>query len=228
MSPRKPWTSFIDDVGAVGRGALGQADLDEERALVLARQEARRHPVGEPSGRDEGRGQQREADDRAARDGAGDPRVAVARAVDAPRDPAHDAAGRPVMRLEHDRAERGAQRQRVDRRDHHRDGDRDGELLEELARDAGDEGDRHEDRQQHQRDRDDCAGDLAHRDPRRVGRAHAGVLGHHALDVLDDDDRVVDDDADREDQREQRDGVQREAEREHDSRRRRSARPGPR
>ena len=30
---------------------------------------------------------------------------------------------------------------------------------------------------------------------------------HHALDVLDDDDRVVDDDADGEDHREQRDGV---------------------
>ena len=43
---------------------------------------------------------------------------------------------------------------------------------------------------------------------------HAGILLHHALDVFNDDDRVVDDDADRQDEREQRHGVEREAERE--------------
>ncbi len=40
-----------------------------------------------------------------------------------------------------------------------------------------------------------------------------------ALDVLDDDDRVVDDDADREHEAEQRQRVQREAERVHDGER---------
>jgi hypothetical protein len=62
-------------------------------------------------------------------------------------------------------------------------GDR--ELAEQLARDAGDEGDRHEDRQQHQADGDDRAGDLAHRLERRLVRRHLGMLLHHPLDVLD-------------------------------------------
>ena len=43
--------------------------------------------------------------------------------------------------------------------------------------------------------------DLVHRLVRRVARRHA--LGDVALDVLDHDDRVVDDDADRQHQAEQ-------------------------
>ena len=42
---------------------------------------------------------------------------------------------------------------------------------------------------------------------RRLGDRELGILLDHALDVLDDDDRVVDDDADRQHQRQQRDGV---------------------
>ena len=43
-----------------------------------------------------------------------------------------------------------------------------------------------------------------------------GSVFEDVLDRLDDDDRVVDDDADRQDQREKRDGVGREAQRQHD------------
>ena len=43
------------------------------------------------------------------------------------------------------------------------------------------------------------------------------MLGQHVLDRLDDDDRVVDDDADRQHQRQQRDRVGRKAERQHHS-----------
>ena len=43
-----------------------------------------------------------------------------------------------------------------------------------------------------------------HRLDRGVGGRELGLLLQHALDVLDDDDRVVDDDADRQHHREQR------------------------
>ena len=47
----------------------------------------------------------------------------------------------------------------------------------------------------------------------RLGRRELGMLLHHALDVLDHDDGVVDDDADGEHDREQRDRVGRIADR---------------
>ena len=55
------------------------------------------------------------------------------------------------------------------------------------------------------------AADLVHGLVRRVARRHA--LRDVALDVLDDDDRVVDHDADRQHQAEQGQRVEREAER---------------
>ena len=68
----------------------------------------------------------------------------------------------------------------------------------------------HEHRAQHERDRDQRAADLVH-------ALHRGIVGREpggdvALDVLDDDDRIVDHDADREHQAEQRQVVEREAE----------------
>ena len=110
----------------------------------------------------------------------------------------------PWLGLQEHGAERRRQRQRVDRRDHHRHRDRDRELPEQLARDAGNEGDRHEHREQHQRDGDDRRGDLAHGAPRRFGRRESRGPSPAVLDRLDHHDRVVDDDADREHQREQR------------------------
>ena len=125
----------------------------------------------------------------------------------------HDAR-QPVLRrvvaAQQQRRERRRQRQRVDRRDHRRDRDGQRELPVELAGQAGDEGERHEHRDEHQRDRDDRAGDLAHR---LVGRlARREPLLDVALDILDHDDRVVDDDADRQHEAEQAERVDREAE----------------
>ncbi len=54
--------------------------------------------------------------------------------------------------------------------------------------------------------------DFGHRLDRRVARGDVGFLLHHALDVLDDDDRVVDEQADRQDEPEQRQRVDRIAE----------------
>ena len=57
--------------------------------------------------------------------------------------------------------------------------------------------------------------DLVHALARRVARRKAGR--HVALDILDHDDGIVDHDADREHEPEQRQIVQREAERRHDA-----------
>ena len=91
------------------------------------------------------------------------------------------------------------------------DRDRHGELPVELAGQAAEEGDRHEHRAQRQHDRDDRSGHLVHRLDRGVARRQL-VLAHVALDVLQHDDRVVDDDADREHHAEQRQRVDRVAE----------------
>src|SRR3546814_1500326 len=69
---------------------------------------------------------------------------------------------------------------------------------EQLTGGAGDEGHRNEYGEQHQRDGHDRGGDLAHRLARRLLHRQTRLLLHHPLDVLDHDDGVVDDDADRE------------------------------
>ena len=65
---------------------------------------------------------------------------------------------------------------------------------------------RHEHRHQHQRDADDGAGDLRHRLAGRFLRRQA-FFRHDALDVLDHDDGVVDEDADRQHHAEHRQHV---------------------
>ena len=120
---------------------------------------------------------------------------------------------RLVVALEQQRRQRRRQRQRIDGRDHGRDRDRQRELLVELPGEAGDEGERHEHRDQHHRDRDDRARDLAHRLIGGVARRQPAL--DVALDVLDHDDGVVDDDADREHQAEQAERVDGEAEQVH-------------
>ena len=115
------------------------------------------------------------------------------------------------VRLQQDRGERGRQRQRDDQRDDRRGRDRHRELLIEGARKAGQEqrGDEH--RAEHEDDRDERARHLVHRGLRRLQRRQSPF--EVALDILDHDDRVVDDDADREHQPEQRQIVEAVAER---------------
>ena len=118
----------------------------------------------------------------------------------------------PVRRFQQQRAQGGRQRQRHHAGNDHRRDDGDGELLVEPAGEAAEKGHRDEHRAQHQLDRDDGAGHLAHGlDRRFLGRE--ALLGHEPLDVLQHDDGVVHDDARGEHDREQRQRVDREAER---------------
>ena len=114
-------------------------------------------------------------------------------------------------RLEQGRAERRRQGQCHQRREADRGDHRHRKLPVDDADRSGEERHRDEHRDQHQRDADDGAGDLAHRLARCFLRRQA-LLGHDALDVLDHDDRVIDQDADGEHHAEQRQHVDREAE----------------
>ena len=115
-----------------------------------------------------------------------------------------------VMLVEQQGAHCRTERQRQKERDGGGGGDRDGELAIELPRDAADERRRDEDGQQHQGDGDQRRSHLVHGDARGLQRAQA--LLQLALDVLDHDDGVVDDDADGQHQAEQRQHVEGEAE----------------
>ena len=215
---------LLDDrVGPRQRGAVRQLDDDDRIALVERRDEAARHRLHHVDrGVDEAGENGQHGDDRYPRadQHANDARIPVGEPVEAaieavgerPPEPRQEEARRRrrrVVRLEQQRGERRRKRQRIERRDRrrHRDGDR--ELQVELAGNAGDEGRRHEHGDQHQRDRDDRRPDLVHGQMRRrIGRQPSGDV---ALDILDHDDRIVDDDADRQNEAEQRQHVEREA-----------------
>ena len=115
-----------------------------------------------------------------------------------------------LVRLQQQGREGRRERKRDDQRDHRGGRDRHGELAIEDSRNAGDEGGRHEHRHEDEADGDQRAGHLTHRVVRGVARRQA--VADMALHRLDDDDGVVDDDADREHQREERQRVDREAE----------------
>ena len=127
-------------------------------------------------------------------------------AIDRSQDVAHRAAARLTVFQEH-RAKRRTERQGVERRDQHRYRDGHCELAEKLPADAGNEGDRNENRQQDERDGEDGAGHFGHRLLAGLRHRQLRLLLHHPLDVLDHDDGVIDHDADREHQGEQGDGV---------------------
>ena len=80
-------------------------------------------------------------------------------------------------------------------------------MAEQLSADAGNEGYRNKYRQQHEGDGEDRAGDLGHRFLAGIRHREIGFFLDHAFDVLDDDDGIVDDNADGKHQRQQRDGV---------------------
>ena len=102
---------------------------------------------------------------------------------------------------------------RDEQREHDRDRHRQAELTEILPGDAAHEAHRREDRDDRERDGD-------HREPDLVGRLQRSAIGrlahaHVADDVLDLDDRVVDQNAGDERDREQAHEVEREADRVH-------------
>src|SRR5215475_6947493 len=111
------------------------------------------------------------------------------------------------MRFEEHGAEGRAERQRDEAGDDRRGRDRHRELTEEQSGDAGDKGSWHEDGAEREGDRDQRPADFVHRPMGCLQGRHA--VAHVALDIFDDDDRVVDDDADRQHEAEQRQVVER-------------------
>ena len=101
-----------------------------------------------------------------------------------------------------------------DERGGERDADGDRQDRHEVADDAGPEEERHEGADRRQGRVEHRAADLAGADLRRLEGGLA--LLHVAVDVVDDDDRVVDQHADREHQREQHHHVERHARQLHD------------
>ncbi len=135
--------------GARHRRAVGQLHRNEERALVLLGQEARWRQQGDTEDAACEHQNQHQRQRRHAHQPAHAAGIAVADPVDAAEHTPHDAAPRPGVAQEHG-AQCRRQRQRVEGRDHHRRRDRHRELPEQFAGNAGNEGDRHEYRQQHQ------------------------------------------------------------------------------
>ena len=107
--------------------------------------------------------------------------------------------------------ERRAEGDREQHRQRHRRDDGRRELAVDDARRSAEEDHRQEHRREHQRDGDERHLDLLHRDDRRFLGRQLGLLVKNAFDVLDDDDRVVDQQADREHEAEQGQRVDREA-----------------
>ena len=141
----------------------------------------------------------------------------VERAEETAEQPIEDAGqaiGRGTVLLEEQGGQSRREREGVERRDHRANRDGQGELFIELAGEPADESGGHEHGAEHQRRRDDGTGHLAHRLAGRLDGLQA--VGDIALDVLDDHDGIVDDNADGEHQAEERQRVQAEAKEVHD------------
>ena len=130
-------------------------------------------------------------------------------------------------RRQHCRAQRRRQHDGDEHRQRHGRDDRHRELPVDDAGRAAEEGHRHEHRRQHEPDADQRAGDLVHRLACRLERRQP-FFAHQALDVLDHDDGIVDQQADGEHHREHRQHVDREAERGEHAERARAAPPARR
>ena len=199
--------------------ALIALDRADDEAGVLDRKQAvghliAEHVVVEP---DRGQERQRHGSGMTKRDAQGrsierEHRVehALRRAIEAPvLDPG---PARQDQRAHHRR-----RRQRDDHRDQDRDRQREREFGEQAPDNAAEEEERRKHRDQRQRDRNDGEADLARAADRRLDARHA--LFEIARDVLEHDDRVVDDEAGRDRQRHQRQVVEAEAEQIHDAER---------
>jgi hypothetical protein len=113
--------------------------------------------------------------------------------------------------LEHADGGPGGDGERDRQREQHRGGRADRDRPHVRAHQAADERHRQDGRDHGPGGEDGRVADLVHRLERDLAERLAGGAGqaHVAHDVFDHDDRVVDQDADREDQREERDAVQR-------------------
>ena len=197
-------------LGPSERGPGGQHHVAQERALVLGGEERPRQPVVEEVVEREYRAEDYDGQHSAAHQKFCEREVAVARPVDRVVEPAVRTA-RSGPFAQHYRAERGRERHRVDGGEAERDAHRDRELGVDLADHAAVEGDRRVHRDDHQRGRDQRAGDLAHGFERGVARRESVFL-NHAHTAFGHAYRVVHDRADDEDQREHRQRVDAHAE----------------
>ena len=181
------------------RRARRQLHVGDQVALVLGRQERRRH--AREHEHDDGDDQPE--DDQEAPGPAQDLRdpvlVAVRGRLEAAVEPAEDAALLHLVagldRLQEGGAQGRRQREGEEHRAKHRAHHDERELAIDVADRAAEEGHRQEHRDQGDADADQRRGDLAHRLLGRFARRQA-LLAHDPLDVLDHDDRVVDQDAD--------------------------------
>ena len=188
--------------GALARGACGQHHLGDEDALVLVRQEGGGQAgIGQAQADDE-----HEIDHEEqlapAQDALYTLDITAGAAVEAAVEPAEEAASLALMSgLEQGRRQGGAQGQGDHHGQQHGRDDGDGELPIDDPGRAAEEGHRHEHGGEHQRDADQCTGDLIHGAASRLlGRQT--LLVHDALDVLHHHDGVVHQQTDRQHHRE--------------------------
>ncbi len=202
-------------VGPLQRRGRRQLDVHEEIALIFVGDESAGSLGGDAAREGTQRDEEAEPEDEPPREDAAHRDVAVATSVEGPIERIEEAL-EPALLLaddagpEEQRAQRRAERERVERGDDDRDGDGQRELLVEAAGDTRDERDGDEHRGEHEGNGDDGRADLVH----RLARCIEGR--HPVLDVtlhrLDDEDGVVDDETDRQHEPEQRERVDREAE----------------
>ncbi len=207
--------ALIDGVSAGQGGGWRQLHDGDQVAAVLIRNETDRRLAEFIEAERDQAGINDQHDRREADGTARNPSIAARELVEAPVEGTEEGANRPgqnavarmlFMRLQQKGAERGRQRQRHDQRDDGGASDRQSELAVELAGNTRDERGRHEHGAQYQSDGDERRSHFLHGPV--GGFSGLQPIRHVALDVLDDDDRVVDDDADGEHETEQRQVVQ--------------------
>ena len=189
-------------LGAVDGGAGRGVDQHEHDALVFLRQEGG-GDAGEEVGHAPDDHDVNEKIGEAAAEDVFDAGFVVAvGGVEAAIEKAKDATRFLLMALFDLLKEGGAEGGSEDEGDHdgeeHGRDDGDGELAVDDAGRAGEEGHRDEDGGEDEGDADERTGDLRHGFARGLAGREA-FLGHDALDVLDDDNGVIDEEADGED-----------------------------
>src|SRR5581483_5672278 len=179
------------------RCGVRELQVDEHVALVFDRQKAGWQMGAEDRGSYAGRGQYQKDDCALVDQDAGPAQISLGGAIEVAieriEEPAQQTA-RVGPRLQQQSGERGAERQRIEGREHHRNRDGGGELLIEAAGDSGDKDSRYEYRRQHQGDSHQRARNLLHRLQRGAFRIEA--LLDVALHRLNHDNSVIDDQSD--------------------------------
>ena len=195
-------------LGEIGADSAGEADHDPR--LILRRHHLLRHGAEDDDRQAEEQEAAGDHPHRATQRPGQHPRVEPGEAGEGLVDgPAHPAPALPGD-VEDLRAARRGESHRLEIGEQHRDAEGDAELQEELADDPFHEDHGDEDGADRERRGEGGEGDLA-RSFARSGDAIFSRLGV-AEDVLEHHDGVVHDDADREAEREQREGVEGEAE----------------